>query len=71
MVWKLIETAPRDGTRIRAREGSEVFFCRWWTVERLQEYDFDASHGWYEDVGVDGKDGARVDPTHWYDPSKD
>jgi hypothetical protein len=51
MSWQLIETAPRDGTKVLAGwDSGAVYIARW-----------DGFHG----VWVDGRSSFSEPPTHW------
>lgn len=49
-MWQPIETAPKDGRLIKAKNGSSVY---------LAQYVEEHTHGWETEKGT------WVNPTHW------
>jgi hypothetical protein len=73
-MWKPIDTAPRDGSRINARDSDGcIFYCRWWSREHLANWDGASKpeeweQGWYDYIGENGEDGeTEVFPEFWFD----
>ena len=64
--WFSMDDAPRDYTVIRGLgEDGSVFLCRWWTRERVAEYENeDQAHCDPFWVDVDDVDTAH-DPIRW------
>jgi hypothetical protein len=74
MIWKLIDTAPKDGQMIlvwmdyqRKEDGGSVFAARWYQDENDNDEEYNES-GWYA-YPPDIKDGTmvlmRYEPSHW------
>ena len=61
--WKLIETAPRDGTRIIVANGRE-FACAEWTNGRFVQSPI----AWEGSDDRGGLADLDFDPTHWMIP---
>lgn len=67
MSWQLIESAPRDGTLIQARDGEgNIFFCRWYTRGVIAEFFDDPDPSGYEPGWYKGDDSEEEEwPTMW------
>jgi hypothetical protein len=62
MTWQPLETAPKDGTQIRAFDGEAIAAVMW-----IEDCDFDGGYGWTDrTVASWGMQHYwQMKPTHW------
>lgn len=61
--WNLIETAPKDGTAVRAAHFPNRYFCDWVSVASFRPSREGVKPNWLE---VDESRGqVFLKPTHW------